>query len=401
MAQIRGNSQILDASINWEKLESDFLDGADWDITNGANNAVITGLADPVNNRDVTNKQYVDGLVQGIKGQFVARVKAQSNVASLSGTQTVDGVALVDGDNVLLSVQTTSTEDGLYTVKTGAWERVVGWETGEAVGAFFVFVEEGTDDNKGFVCTNDKGSDVVGTDDLVFVQFSSAGAVTAGAGLVQNGTDIDVVATDLSINVNANDLGVNIGNTNGNSLEVSATGLELRTIITGGRNFNTGGSNFGIDAGVGNVDIVGAIIDFKDSEVSAAAVTTAIPLAITATADYGNGNGTSAGDVIDQFRSDFTDDGIINAICQVKAELDSQSVRKYHQTTSLNIGSQTATLDTAPTNGFTNAVIYLNGVRQILTTDYTVTNAATGEITFTSAQLFFFGDTVIMDYTDE
>lgn len=50
-------------------------------------------------------------------------VVADSNVATLSGEQTVDGVALVAGDRVLLTSQTDPTENGKWTVAAGAWER--------------------------------------------------------------------------------------------------------------------------------------------------------------------------------------------------------------------------------------------------------------------------------------
>jgi hypothetical protein len=61
--QIRGNTQIKDASVNISKLYSDFLGGSDWNITNGGGDATITGLATPVNAGDVAIKSYVDGLV--------------------------------------------------------------------------------------------------------------------------------------------------------------------------------------------------------------------------------------------------------------------------------------------------------------------------------------------------
>jgi len=326
MALIRANTQVLDGTLNWEKLESDFLDGQDLNLTNGNNNATLTGVKDPVNDRDVATKAYVDTLAQGLKSQDTARVRAQGDVASLSGLQTVDGVALQDGDQILLDQQSTSTEDGLYIVRSGTWERHPDWQTGEAVGARYVFIIEGTDDNKGFVCTNDTGSDIVGTDDLVFVQFSGAGTINAGAGMVQSGTYFNVQATDNSITVNADDLQVNIGNDNGTSLEVTSSGVELATTITGARTFNTGGSNFVVNAGAGNVDLTGGEIDFTDNEVSNATTTSAIPFAVRATVDYGNGNGTNNGDVIDQFRAEFTDEAVINALCELKADIDGSTL---------------------------------------------------------------------------
>ncbi|MEN9359584.1 MAG: leukotoxin [Verrucomicrobiota bacterium] len=60
--------------------------------------------------------QYTDGAVVAL---------ATSNV-NLSGLTTIDGRALNAGERVLLVGQTDASQDGLYTVSTGAWTRVVG-----------------------------------------------------------------------------------------------------------------------------------------------------------------------------------------------------------------------------------------------------------------------------------
>ena len=41
----------------------------------------------------------------------------------LSGTQTIDGVALAAGDRVLVKDQTAPSENGIYDVASGAWAR--------------------------------------------------------------------------------------------------------------------------------------------------------------------------------------------------------------------------------------------------------------------------------------
>jgi len=313
MAKMRGSSQILDNSIDRGRLELDFLDGSNLNLTNGNNDATITGLIAGTAANDAVNYQQLTDLIDGIKKRFVATVKAQGNISNLSGFGPIDGVTLVDGDTVLLSEQTTTTQDGLWIARTGAWERALFWEVGDDVGAYFLFVKEGTDDNRGFVCTNNTGSDIVGTDDLVFQQVSGAGTLNAGAGMVQNGADFDVVATDLSLMVNVDDMRVNIGNTNGNSLEVSANGLELMTNITGPRNFAV--MNSALDINTNN-------ITFTDREITNATISTAIPMTIQTTVDHGSG--TATGDVIDDFRAAFTDEAIINAIMELHTALDSQ-----------------------------------------------------------------------------
>ena len=314
---LRGMSQIQDLTINRPKLQLDFLDGTNWDITNGNNDATITGLAAGVNANDAVNFQQLTDLFEGIKKRFVARVKAQTNVIALTGTQTIDGVALVDGDTILLDQQTTTTQDGLWIVRAGAWERHPFWDVGEDVGAYFLFVKEGTDDNKGFVCTNNTGSDIIGTDDLVFIQSSGAGTISADNGITMTGSNIQLggpLTQNTSITTNTNSLtftGIGVGGTfnvhMNDAVNLWGNQAELRL-----------NNDLDLDANLA--------LRFDDSEVKASGILNAIPFAMTATTDYGNGNGTNAGDVIDQFRTEFTDDAIVNALVELKAMIDGSTV---------------------------------------------------------------------------
>lgn len=177
--QIRGDKQIMDLTIDLVKLQSPFISSTtgDWDITNGAADATITGLPAPVNPADAVNKAYVDNLVQGVSWKEPARVATDANVAiatDLEAGDVIDGVTLVAGDRVLVKDQTTGTENGLYIVQaTGAALRDPEWATGTEVRNYSLFVSEGTCADAAFVVTNDAGSDVVDTDALNFVKFAS------------------------------------------------------------------------------------------------------------------------------------------------------------------------------------------------------------------------------------
>src|SRR5207249_1830921 len=54
-------------------------------------------------------------------GIRLARAASTANVATLSGTTTIDGVALSAGEYVLLKDQSTSAQNGLYRVASGTW----------------------------------------------------------------------------------------------------------------------------------------------------------------------------------------------------------------------------------------------------------------------------------------
>ena len=57
----------------------------------------------------------------------------------------------------------------------------------------FTFVEQGAvNADNGFVCTSNKGSAVVGTNNLTYAQFSGAGQITTADGIQKSGNTISV-----------------------------------------------------------------------------------------------------------------------------------------------------------------------------------------------------------------
>lgn len=68
-----------------------------------------------------------DGLASSTAIKGPCRVATTANV-TLAGEQTIDGVACVTGDRVLVKDQTAPTENGIYIVDTGAWRRSADFE---------------------------------------------------------------------------------------------------------------------------------------------------------------------------------------------------------------------------------------------------------------------------------
>lgn len=139
------------------------------------------------NATDVATKAYVDSVAQGLDVKASVKVATTANI-TLSGTQTIDGVAVTVGDRVLVKNQTAQANNGIYVVASGSWTRATDADTyAELVGAF-AFVEEGTSQkDTGWVCTNDAGG-TLGTTNIEFAQFSGAGTYTAGTGLTLTGS---------------------------------------------------------------------------------------------------------------------------------------------------------------------------------------------------------------------
>jgi hypothetical protein len=101
---------------------------------------------------------------------------------TLSGTQTIDGVALVAGDRVLVKNQATPSANGVYVVGASTWSRATNFDAVSALevasGALF-FVDSGTINNgKAFTLTT-TGTITLGTTALDFAEFSDSPAVLA------------------------------------------------------------------------------------------------------------------------------------------------------------------------------------------------------------------------------
>jgi phage-related tail fiber protein len=71
------------------------------------------------------------------------RAVATANI-TLSGTQTIDGVAVIANDRVLVAGQTTAANNGIYTVLAGSWVRTTDAFTGNVQAGSIVPVNEGT-----------------------------------------------------------------------------------------------------------------------------------------------------------------------------------------------------------------------------------------------------------------
>src|ERR1041385_5292911 len=137
------------------------------------NNHKITSLADGTAASDSAAFHQIADAVLASKANAVDAVSS-SNL-TLSGTQTVDGVSLVAGNRCLAYGQTTTTQDGVYTVASGAWTRTTDFPSGTGAADRCVVARTGTS-NKGVWCaTNASGSDVIGTADLTFTNVAAGG----------------------------------------------------------------------------------------------------------------------------------------------------------------------------------------------------------------------------------
>ena len=159
------------------------------------NSQTITNVADPVNAQDAATKGFVEATSQGldVKDSCVAATTGNITISTaLNNGDTLDGVTLSTNDRVLVKDQSTASQNGIYVVGSSP-ARADDLATGADAAGFFTFVEQGTvNADNGFVCTSNKGSAVVGTNNLTIAQFSGAGQITPGDGLDKSGNTLSV-----------------------------------------------------------------------------------------------------------------------------------------------------------------------------------------------------------------
>ena len=179
---------------------------------------------------DAATKSYVDSVAQGLSAKDSVRAATTANgtlASAYENGQEIDGVTLATNDRILIKNQTSSAENGIYTVNaSGAPTRAVDFDANaEVAKGAFVFVEEGTTNaNAGFVLTTD-GSITLGTTDLSFTQFSGAGQITAGTGLTKSGNELSLTENSITFaRVGGSTSDISLGSTvsfQGTSNEVS------------------------------------------------------------------------------------------------------------------------------------------------------------------------------------
>lgn len=159
----------------------------------------LTLSADPTSALHAATKQYVDAVAQGLDVKSSVKAATTANI-TLSGTQTIDTVALVAGDRCLVKNQTAQAENGIYVVSATAWSRSTDMDNWLEVPGAFTFVEQGSQGDTGWVCTSNQGG-TLGTTAIIFTQFSGAGSYTAdgqGIELVGNQFQLELDGTTLS-----------------------------------------------------------------------------------------------------------------------------------------------------------------------------------------------------------
>lgn len=194
-------TQITNGSVLARVADNENISG------NWAFNGTVSGQT-PTNGAHLVTKDYADALATGLDFKQSVKAATTTNI-TLSGSQTIDGVAISAGMRVLVKDQTDGTQNGIYVAAAGAWTRAADADntpSNEVTSGMFCYVEEGTvnADSGWVLATNDVIT--LGSTNLVFTQFTGLGQITAGNGLTKSGNTINVGGTAGRIVVNVDDI---------------------------------------------------------------------------------------------------------------------------------------------------------------------------------------------------
>jgi hypothetical protein len=193
-------------------------------IALGATSLTLGGLTsvavtqDPTSALQLATKQYVDAVAEGLHIHAASAAATTGTLASITGgtvtynngtagvgatltlsvaLTVLDGYTLLNGDRVLVKDEVAQANNGIYTWATGGTvlTRATDFDTAaEMASGDFTFVSNGTlYANTGWVQIDPVTT--VGTSPVVWVQFSGAGAYTAGTGLTLSGTQFSITNT--------------------------------------------------------------------------------------------------------------------------------------------------------------------------------------------------------------
>ena len=116
----------------------------------------------------------LQGLAAGIGIKAPCVVASTANL-TLESTQVIDGIAVSSSQRVLVKNQSTTTENGIYTVASSTWERALDFDGArDGVPGTMVYVDRGTANGAKLFVLNSSSTAAtvtVGTDSITWTSI--------------------------------------------------------------------------------------------------------------------------------------------------------------------------------------------------------------------------------------
>lgn len=404
----------------------------------------VSNIAQPVSGSDAVNLSYLNTLNLGMTLKTPVRVASiasfggtySAGVLTIPSTTTLDGLTLAVGDRILVRVEATSANNGIYTYTSATTlTRSTDFNSGGANGNIqmgdFIIVDDGsTYRGQAFILTepfNFTPPIALGTTGLTFTAYGNPGQLTQGNGIQIIGTTITAVAlpnsgvqvlgsgiqlqlADNSLQTGAGGVsarpyaglstsvnGISVVNGNGLSLAASAgSALTVNPLANGGLQVVAGGvgvllpGSSGLQSTASGLSILlnGSTLAISASGISLAALTSGNIL-------VGNGSNV-ASSVTLSGDATLSNTGVLTLASAasgggVKATNFSFGENPPGLTNGTNVTFQPL--------GFTPIAstdsVYINGIRQRRNIDYVISGTS---LTFAAGNAPFGGDYVSIDY---
>tara|TARA_Y100000114_G_scaffold157167_2_gene187715 strand:+ start:24967 stop:26568 length:1602 start_codon:yes stop_codon:yes gene_type:complete len=206
--------------------------------TQAANNVSIsggsiTGLGSPSNASDAATKNYVDGLVAGLKTRIIVRAATTANIdltQDLQNGDTLDSITLATNDKILVKNQTNQTQNGIYVVvASGTASRDTDFDTVDELAGQMIIVKEGSNNADTFhLCTTDSGT--IGSANITFTQVTPSGGGTVTQIIASTGLTGGTITTTGTIAVDVGTTASKIVQLDGSARLPAVDGSQLTNL---------------------------------------------------------------------------------------------------------------------------------------------------------------------------
>lgn len=248
-----------------------------------ASNNFITNLRDPQQPQDAATKNYVDATAQGLfvkqSVNCATTAPLPSDTTYINGTLgvgatlvfsianapvTLDGYPLQNGDRILVKDQVDPVQNGIYVRTTQTtWTRSDDGNIPDELeyGDFLLVVNGIQNAGSGWIQTTNVTT--IGTDPVLYNQFSAAGSYTAGAGLQLIGTQFSMLDTTVVPGAYGNATHVGTFNVNSRGQITAATNTPItpyaNSLVGNTLSSNVLFSNLTTVGTLANLQVTGAV----------------------------------------------------------------------------------------------------------------------------------------------